>query len=77
MVQYKGSPYYMQVENQSGNTRGRIIVVEKVEDPGNVNGMHSCNGSLMSWCISAGMYDKIIVACRVGRASSFRNTSLS
>ncbi|XP_065897442.1 uncharacterized protein [Dysidea avara] len=37
MVQYKGSPYYMQVENQSGNTRGRIIVVEKVEDPGNVN----------------------------------------
>jgi len=33
----------MQVENQSGNIRGRIIVVEEVQDPDNVNGTLSLN----------------------------------
>ena len=44
-VQFKHSnseaPYYMQVENESGNLRGRIIIVEEVQDPNNVNGMFS------------------------------------
>ena len=41
-VQFKHeAPYYMQVENESGNLRGLIIIVEEVQDPNNVNGMLS------------------------------------
>ena len=67
MVQYKDSPYYMQVENQSGNARGRIIVVEEVEDPGNVNGTHSCITAM-----SAYLYSMQSRTC-----CNFRHTCLS
>jgi len=45
-VQYKDSPHYMQVENQSGNIQGHIIVVEEVQDPDNVNGMLSLSTAI-------------------------------